>query len=353
MAAALSSQSSKYKLKMKRIINILFVILILIVTGCQDNSSLDLASGQSENYPIRFGITADLNVEAKAAINNDNVKDYGFLAFGNLTVDGEQQSLLGETGTPVIYDEGAWTYSPLRFWQTGSYEFAAVMPYFYGYTPSFSADNQLTLDFGTAGFNLASSQKDLMVAFHSKPNQIPSSATPVDFDFDHQLSLITIEGASKNQNTTGINVTDIKVYGNSARTVGNMVFTNNKGTVTSQYTLMGTTTLDSPYMTFRAMDEAGTETEYDWKLTQPSADGTPVYDVLIPELIVFPETCEFTIVVNYTEDGNRKTMTGSLPATWEAGKKYTYRFHLASDISFSVDVAKWGSNKVGDEIPII
>jgi hypothetical protein len=46
-------------------------------------------------------------------------------------------------------------------------------------------------------------------------------------------------------------------------------------------------------------------------------------------------------------------MTGTLPATWEAGKKYTYRFHLASDISFSVEVAKWGTNKVGEEIPII
>jgi hypothetical protein len=237
-------------------------------------------------------------------------------------------------------------------WQTGSYEFAAVMPYFSGYTPSFSADNQLTLDFGTAGFNLASAQKDLMVAFHSKPNQIPSSATPVDFDFDHQLSLITIEGASKNQNTTGINVTDIKVFGNSARTSGNMTFANSQGTVSATYTLTGTTTSSSPYKTFLAADEAGLQTTDDWTLEAP-ADGTPVYDVLIPELIVFPETCTFTIVVNYTENGNPKTMTGTLPATWEAGKKYTYRFHLASDISFSVDVAKWGSYKVGDEIPII
>ena len=329
---------------------------LLILTGCQDKPSLDPVPGPSETYPIQFGISADLDVESKAVIDNNNVTGFSFFALGNLTVDGEQQAnLFGENGAHVSYDTAteSWTYSPVRFWQPGSYEFAAVMPFIAGCTPSFSASSQLTLDFGTNGFNLASSQKDLMVAFHSKPNQIPSSATPVDFDFDHQLSLITIEGASKNQKTTGINVTDIKVYGNSARTVGNMVFTNNKGTVTSQYTLMGTTTLDSPYMTFRAMDEAGTETEYDWKLTQPSADGTPVYDVLIPELIVFPETCEFTIVVNYTEDGNRKTMTGSLPATWEAGKKYTYRFHLASDISFSVDVEKWGSYKVGDEIPII
>lgn len=340
---------------MKRTLNILMTTL-LILTGCQDKPSLDPVPGQSETYPIQFGISADLEVESKTVIDNSNVTEFSFVALGNLTVGEEQQTnLFGENGVNVSYENDAWTYSPLRYWQPGSYKFAAVMPFIAGCTPSFSASNQLTLNFGANGFNLASSQTDLMVAFHSKPNQIPSSAKPVDFDFDHQLSLITIEGASKDNNTAGINVTDIKVYGNSARTVGNMVFINNEGTVTSQYTLMGTTTSASPYMTFLAIDEAGTETEYDWRLTQPSADGTPVYDVLIPELIVFPETCTFTIVVNYTENGNQKTMTGTLPATWEAGKKYTYRFHLASDISFSVEVAKWGTPiMVGEnEIPII
>jgi hypothetical protein len=192
-----------------------------------------------------------------------------------------------------------------------------------------------------------------MVAFDSRTVQSASAATPVDFNFDHQLALVTIEGASKDPNTDGIQVTGIKVFGNSAKTSGNMTFANNQGTVSATYTLTGATTSSSPYKTFLAADEAGLQATDDWTLVAPAADGTPVYDVLIQGLIVFPETCEFTIVVNYTEGGNPKTMTGTLPATWEAGKKYTYRFHLASDISFSVEVAKWGTNKVGEEIPII
>ena len=329
---------------------------LLILTGCQDKPSLDPVPGPSETYPIQFGISADLDVESKTVIDNSNVTGFSFFALGNLTVDGEQQTnLFGENGSIVSYGTDSWSYSPLRYWQPGSYEFAAVMPFIAGYTPSFSASNQLTLNFGTNGFNLASSQADLMVAFDSRTVQSASAATPVDFNFDHQLALVTIEGASKDPNTNGIQVTGIKVFGNSAKTSGNMTFANNQGTVSATYTLTGATTSSSPYKTFLAADEAGLQATDDWTLVAPAADGTPVYDVLIPELIVFPETCEFTIVVNYTEGGNPKTMTGTLPATWEAGKKYTYRFHLASDISFSVEVAKWGTPiMVGEnEIPII
>ena len=337
---------------MKRTLDILMIAILLILTGCKDHASLDPVHDQAEKYPIRFGISADFDVESKVVIDNSNVHDYSFMALGNLTVAGVQQTdLFGATGAAVLYEDGAWTYSPLRYWQPGTYEFAAVMPYIT--LPSFSASNQLILNF-TNGYNLASTQADLMVAFDEKTVQSPASATPVDFNFEHQLALVSIEGASKDPNTTGIQVTDIKVYGNSAKTTGNMVFTNNQGTISSTYTLTGTTNAASPYKTFSALDEAGTATTHDWNLVAPTADGSPVYDVLIPELIVFPETCTFAIVVNYTENGKSKTMTGTLPASWEAGKRYTYRFHLASDISFSVEVAKWGTPiKVGEEIPII
>lgn len=344
---------------MKRITNILFLTATLLMTGCGGHSPLDPEPVQPGLYPIDFGISADLEVESKSVIDNDNVTDYGFLAFGNLTVDGVQQTdLFGPTGEAVLYDEEAedWTYSPLRYWQTGSYEFAAVMPYLTAFTPSFSADNQFTLDFGTNGFNLAANQADLMVAFDSQTVRNASTATPVDFNFAHQLALVTIEGASKDPNTTGLQIDAIKVYGNSARTDGNMVFTNNQGTIIPAFTVSESkTTSDEPFKTFLADDEAGEAPTHDWTLVAPAADGSPVYDVLIPELIVFPETCSFTIVVSYTENGSPKTMTGTLPATWEAGKKYTYRFHLASDISFSVEVARWGDPiKVGGEnIPIL
>lgn len=337
---------------MKRTLNILMTTL-LILTGCQDKPSLDPVPGPSETYPIQFGISADLEVESKAVIDDKNYTSHPFTALGNLTVDGAQQSnLFGANGAEVSCSSGKWTYSPLRYWQTGSYVFAGVMPSAAG-TASFSANNELTINFGTEGFDLSATQHDLMVAFASQNVQSASTAEPVEFDFEHQLALVTIEGASKDPNTNGTQVTGIKVFGNSAKTSGNMTFADNQGTVSAAYTLTGATTSSSPYKTFLAVDEAGSQTTDDWTLVKPSADGTPVYDVLIPELIVFPERCTFTIVVNYTdENDNPKTMTGTLPATWKAGKKYTYRFHLASDISFSVEVDKWDT-KVGAEIPII
>ena len=42
------------------------------------------------------------------------------------------------------------------------------------------------------------------------------------------------------------------------------------------------------------------------------------------------------------------TRTGSLSADWKAGKKYTYSFDLATDITFSVNVSQWTSTNVND-----
>lgn len=306
--------------------------------------------------PIKFGISSDLSVESKTVIDESNYTSHGFMVQAGLTVGAWKTNTVFETGTEVTYGTDGWGYSPARYWQTGSYVFAGAMPSSAGFSVSLdeATHKTLTLDFGTGGYNLAEGQHDLMVGFRTVDVQSTASTSQVDFTFAHQLALVVIEGASKDPNTTGIQVTDIKVFGNSAKTTGNMVFTNNQGTISSTYTLTGTTNAASPYKTFSAIDEAGTATTHDWNLVAPTADGSPVYDVLIPELIVFPETCTFAIVVNYTENGNSKTMTGTLPASWEAGKRYTYRFHLASDISFSVEVAKWGTPiKVGEEIPII
>jgi hypothetical protein len=116
-------------------------------------------------------------------------------------------------------------------------------------TPSFSASNQLTLNFAN-GFNLASSQTDLMVAFDSRTVQSVSSATPVKFDFEHQLSLVVIKGAYKE--TAGkIRVDKIEVYGNTAKTAGNMVFTHDGTKINASYSLdsQSVTDEDNVYQT--------------------------------------------------------------------------------------------------------
>ncbi len=301
---------------------------LLILTGCQDKPSLDPVPGPSETYPIQFGISADLEVESKTVIDDSNFETNKFTALGNLTVDGEQQTdLFGENGVTVENISNVWTYSPLRYWQTGSYVFAGVMPSAAG-TASFSANNELTINFGTEGFDLSATQHDLMVAF--TPKEVEKvSATDVLLNFEHQLSLVVINGAYKE--TAGkVRVDKIEVFGNTAKTAGNMVFTHDKTKtkINASYSLdsQSVTDVDNVYQTIEGA----------WELA-PSSTSTNI----VSGLLVFPEECDFSIVVTYTDrygnkDGVQKTKSAALHSNWEPGKKYTYTFNVNLDhISFA------------------
>ena len=317
------------------------------MTGCGGHSPIDPDPVRPGLYPIQFGISADLEVESKTVIDNSNVTDFSFVAFGNLTVDGEQQTnIFGDYGANVSYENDAWTYSPLRYWQPGSYKFAAVMP-FMGYTPSFNASNQLTLNFGTNGFDLASNQHDLMVAFDNVSNTEGLMGKPdpdndnkiraVNFNFQHQLSLVIIKGVNK-ESMGKIRIDKIEVYGNTAKTDGNMVFTYDGSSIDADYELdtESVTEAENVYQTFTGS----------WVLT-PSTTTE-----IVSGLLVFPEECdEFYIAVTYTDaygstnQVQTKKTSQKLEANWERGKKYTYTFNLYLDhISFGEPtVTNWVS----------
>ena len=310
---------------MKRITNILLLTVTLLMAGCGGHSPIDPEPVRPSLYPIDFGISADLEVESKAVIDDSNFETNKFTALGNLTVDGVQQSVFGTTGVHVSYVANAWTYSPIRFWQPGEYVFAGVMPSAAG-TASFSANNELTINFGTEGFDLSATQHDLMVAFDSQDVQSASTAEPVDFDFEHQLSLVVINGAYKE--TAGkVSVDKIEVFGNTAKTAGNMVFTHDESEISASYSLdsQSVTDEDNVYQTIEGA----------WELV-PSSTSTNI----VSGLLVFPEECDFSIVVTYTDrygdkDGVQKTKSATLHSNWEHGKKYTYTFNVNLDhISF-------------------
>ena len=322
---------------MKRTASILLVTL-LVLTGCKDNSSYVPESGLNENHPIEFGVSGSLSVESKAPITSGA----DFIAFGDMTIGTSAAvSVFGEAGQQVAYSDGAYAYSPVRYWQVASYSFGGVMPAGDFYTASFSSSDQtITLDFGEGlGYNLAEHQADLMAAFDAVDVQSLSNPAPVDFDFDHQLACVVIEAASRNTGLSneGLQISELKIYGNSPSTEGDIVFTNNAGEVSVTQTLSDKTDTDNPYKTLTD----------GWQLVKPGADGTPVYATLVPQLLVFPEECTFYIEVKYTENGTPKTRVGSLAADWEAGKKYTYKLHIATDISFTVSVSGWG-----DPVPV-
>lgn len=323
---------------MKRTASILLVTL-LVLTGCKDNSSYVPESGLNENHPIEFGVSGSLSVESKAPIT----AGADFIAFGDMTIGTSAAvTVFGDAGQQVAYSDGAYAYSPVRYWQVASYSFGGVMPAGDFYTASFSSSDQtITLDFGEGlGYNLAEHQADLMAAFDAVDVQSLSNPAPVHFEFDHQLAWVVIEAASRNTGLSneGLQITELNIYGNTPSTEGNIVFTNNAGEVSVTQTLSAEkTNSGNPYKTFTG----------GWQLVKPGADGKPVYATLVPQLLVFPEECTFYIEVKYIENGTPKTRVGSLAADWEAGKKYTYKLHIATDISFTVSVSGWG-----DPVPV-
>ena len=341
------------------------------MTGCGGHSPIDPDPVRPGLYPIDFGISADLEVESKATliegdtfdengslVKKGNYKDFGFITLSNLTVDANsdmQPSIFGANGTEVKYVSNAWTYSPLRYWQAGTYNFVGVMPSsIFNATHNHTSTtqpgtgsasltetangSQLTLNFGTNGFDLASNQHDLMVAFDNVSNTEGLMGKPdpdndnkiraVNFNFQHQLSLVIIKGVNK-ESMGKIRIDKIEVYGNTAKTAGNMVFTHDGTKINASYSLdsQSVTDEDNVYQTIEGA----------WELA-PSAPSTEI----VSALLVFPEECdEFYIAVTYTDaygstnQVQTKKTSQKLEANWERGKKYTYTFNLYLDhISF-------------------
>ena len=342
---------------MKRTLNILMTTL-LILTGCQDKPSLDPVPGPSETYPIQFGISADLEVESKATliegdtfdengslVKKGNYEDFGFIALGGLTVEPGKYSVF-EANTVVSHGTHGWTYSPIRFWQPGSYVFAGVMPSpsteaesSYKYTASIDENNhnKITLTFGGNGFDLASNPHDLMVAFTTPKEVVKvSEATDVLLNFSHQLALVNIE-VQTGSTPMDIVVNNIKIYGNhkiaTAATFSN-TDSGNDTTIAAEWTL----------------DSKTTDTDYYHRVKDANK---------IENLLVFPEygSDKLSVAITYKESYGSssfsKTKYGTIDINWQAGKIYTYKTVLTSEsIVFGVPtVTDWDNAGDADDIP--
>ena len=350
-------------MKMKRIFHILLVTVPLLA-GCKDHPSLDLDSVMDDSCPIEFGIDDELTVDSKVAIDNSNYQESGFVVLGAWKLGSEtDHSIFGVNGTEVRYAE-EWNYSPMCYWKEGLYDFAAVMPSSLlkathkhtsttaEGTATISMDanthKSLTLDFGEGGYDLSAGQHDIMVAYSSADNSDRKMGTVVDgrlkqvsLDFKHQLSLVSIKAATT-EPRTDMFIREIKVFGNSKATKGDIVFTYNGSTIISEYETAGITDKDNIFKTISP------STAEDWRLSSQTSDGL-AYTTLIPDLLVFPEECTFSIEVTYADRyGKEFTDVGKLSAEWEAGKKYTYSFTVSlENIAFAEPtVEPWPADAV-------
>ena len=381
-----------------RVINIfvhlmsLLLGLSLVMASCQreDNPS----EGTVNATPIELSPSGEWSDLSRGVIEGlDDLTGDGFVAWANWTKDPEDESIFtndyssgvtnlvfGEHGTKVYATDGngdglftplkqildTWYYTPKRYWQRGTYTFAAALPATAfnascvkedsdatgtaNITGTLGLDNTLTLTFGQdgnerpLGFDLAANQIDLMVAFSNVDNR-KEDANVAELDFQrHHFAQIVIEAASIDENADII-VDEVVFYGNHKATTGPMIFTNKKDGVTATYEIDAATATgpENPYMVISAINQelphAVKKDDGTWKHT---------YNPIVTGLLVFPEKSDMSIVVRYrtfmgdntvTSQQIEASVTTTEPVTWLEGKKHLYKLQISR---YRVDITSTG-----------
>ena len=175
-----------------RCLTIFTMLLLATLTSCKKDlgtSTPDDGFNQSGDQAISFRLR---DAFSKAPINDisDLAKEgNSFKVFGVFT-GAEVGHVFDETGTPVNYSDGNWTYEDPRYWMNGSYDFSAVYPSNVNASYS-SIDKVLTI----ADFEVTEDkQEDLLVAFNTGIDGSKGSANnPVTLNFRHLLTKINLK----------------------------------------------------------------------------------------------------------------------------------------------------------------
>ena len=351
---------------------LLFGVVWALASCQREDKPLDVPE---DGTPIELSASSEWPTLTKATdgpINNlTNLVNDGIVVWAgwtkaandNSTFVGEYSTgatnlVFGENGTKVYYDGSSWDYSPKRFWHSGSYTFAAAVPASAfnatyanagdlsgkAITGSILSNNykKLNLTFAT-DFNLATNQKDIMVAFCEAPQSNSSSTVKNDkitFKFeDHQLAMVNLQ--AKSSAATEVEIEEIKIYGNSYK-ASSVSFELIDSEVTPFWVLDddNKTRLDNVY-------KQATKPTTGWVLSSTEIN-------LLENLLVFPENLTadaspLYISVKYSEkvpgttDSFSTTKTQSVKVNFEAGKIYTYLFEIGSNgiIFGNPKVSEW------------
>jgi hypothetical protein len=381
-----------------RVINILAHLmslllgLSLVMASCQreDNPS----EGTVNATPIELSPSGEWSDLSRGVIEGlDDLTGDGFVAWANWTKDPEDESIFtndyssgvtnlvfGEHGTKVYATDGngdghldTWYYTPKRYWQRGTYTFAAALP-----ATAFNAScvkeesdatgtanitgvisndgsDILTLSKGSEGFILGGlsvsgikpdddAQLDLMYAFSSRVDNKDESANVVSLYFTHAFAQIGIKLTSDTDKE--LHVKNIKIYGIHKYAESPLLLMDdieqNTISLRSRLADAGKSTLDNCFAEF--IRPEGEDGEM-WDIV--SGDIANAVQ-LVKELIVFPEvlSTENPLKIRITYNDGAPT-DKHLDATvssgsWEAGKVYTYTLSAdAIEIIGEPEVTPW------------
>lgn len=242
----------------------------------------------------------------------------------NYNVFGDAGTIVTNNGTS---DSPKWTYSPVRYWQSGDYNFVAITPI--NLASGKLTENGLELSFGTNGWDLSTNQTDLLLARSNASNQIVSLA------FSHILSKISFSARNSKTMTTEITSLKISGYHNVA---SSMLYADRNAV-------------------WQFNDYATTTKEV---LSSTSLNLSSTLTKITSDILVFPENCEVNIevTVRHGQNASFYKKTAKIEATdWLPGKQYDYIINISPESIHvtSTQVKDWvsdinGNNNNDDDI---
>ena len=300
--------------------------LLLILVSCQRE---DIPKKDSENTPIEFsGVTAWLDTKADGESTTSILPSDDFKVWAQNSSD---YSVFGTSGTVVSTSDAGttWTYSPVRYWKSGTYDFYAVSPA--GKATGTFSESGLTLTF-EGGWDLAAEQTstDLLLATQTVngSTQVNKDGGPdkVSLTFNHMLSQISFSARNaQNSDDVVFSVTGLKVYG-LHKTAQSLTVSS----LSSAWVLANKSTNESVFkdISLAQTKQLTTETVTENGVTQYK------YTNLCDAFMVFPETT-FVVEVTYNQTYNGTTASvtksAAITTTMAAGYKYDFKLKVTAD----------------------
>lgn len=285
----------KRKKEMKELV--LSIAGALLLTACADQQSrepqLDIAA---------IGFATSVTRSATGPVSGFAAGD-SFDVWAQMVMTDAGGSPLTSTPVTVFSEEPVttadgtvWSYVNTKYWEVADYAFAAIFP---------AEVNGASVAFDISGnpvFNIdnynATANYDLMTA--SQTASYRGTASPVQFQFEHLLSRVSIAGRAENGNVTinSITLTGVSESGSYDSASGWSGLAAGNGFTASNIQLNGTTA-----------------------------------DVIGNKLMIPQPVGGMEVSVNYKPDGASASLSATyeLPVTefvssWEPGRSYRYTF---------------------------
>lgn len=328
----------------------LICLSLAVLSGCKkvDVPSDDLSQGL---VPSGTTITFETDDPASKAIINskEDLEQVGnsFRVFSWFegTTSGSMFREDEETdGIPVTYTAAtantpaAWTYTPLRYWMSGTYNFAAVYP------SSVAATYQPATQNGTPILSIPSfditSQEDLMYAVKNGiDGSTANNNNPVSLQFSHMLTLVKINLTQNMDKDKGDPENDYlikKVTISGVKKEG--IYEN--GWSYDAATASFTRVYEEPQKLKRPINGDLTNL---LPLT-PWIDGLLLFPQEISsEAIQVKVECLYRLAGTTGDKDADREFIGYIPASvdaWQPGKRITYTMTISSPINITISAPK-------------